>query len=72
MDRLFQRHYYSYLPHRVKMATIQLPTQVASSFHNGNTMLGGHHLDKDIIKRMAALNLEIDFDLYADGNKFNE
>ena len=41
--------------------------QVASSFHNGNTMLGGHHLDKGIIKRMSNLNLAIDFDLYADG-----
>lgn len=46
--------------------------QVASSFHNGNTMLGGHHLDKDIIKRMANLNLAIDFDLYADGNFYDD
>ncbi len=46
--------------------------QVASSFHNGNTMLGGHHLDKAIIKSLGSLNLEIDFDIYADGNKFNE
>ncbi|HEU4901922.1 MAG TPA: DUF4279 domain-containing protein [Flavisolibacter sp.] len=45
--------------------------QVASSFHNGNTMLGGHHLDKNIIKRMANLNLAIDFDLYADGNFYH-
>ena len=44
--------------------------QVASCFHNGNTMLGGHHMDQEIIKQMAALNLEIDFDLYADGNMF--
>lgn len=42
--------------------------QVASTFHNGNTTLGGHQLDKSIIKRMANLNLAIDFDLYADGN----
>jgi hypothetical protein len=42
--------------------------QVASSFHNGNTMLGGNHLDRNIIKRLANLNLAIDFDLYADGN----
>ena len=40
--------------------------QVATVFHNGNTMLGGHHPDKDIIKRLAALNLELDFDLYAE------
>lgn len=44
--------------------------QVASIFHNGNTMLGGHHIDKDLMKRLAALNLEIDFDLYAEGNLF--
>ena len=44
--------------------------QVATSFHNGNTMLGGHHLDKEIIKHMASLNLAINFDIYADGNKF--
>ena len=46
--------------------------QVATVFHNGNTMLGGHHLDKDIIKRLAALNLELDFDLYAEGNFFKD
>ena len=46
--------------------------QVASSFHNGNTMLGGHHLGKTIIKSLGSLNLEIDFDIYADGNKFDE
>lgn len=46
--------------------------QIASSFHNGNTMLGGHYLDKDIIKRMSNLNLSIDFDLYADGNFYTD
>ena len=46
--------------------------QVASNFHNGNGMLGGHHLNKDIIRRIASLNLEIDFDLYCSGNKFKE
>lgn len=46
--------------------------QVATSFHNGNTMLGGHHLDRKIIERLCSLNLEIDFDIYADGNKFKE
>jgi hypothetical protein len=51
-------------------ANVQI--QVATIFHNGNTMLGGHHLDKDIIKRLAALNLEIDFDLYAEGNFFKD
>jgi hypothetical protein len=44
--------------------------QVASIFHNGNTMLGGHHLDKDVIKRLGDLKLAIDFDLYAAGNFF--
>ena len=42
--------------------------RVISVFHNGNTMLGGLHLDKECIQRMATLNLEIDFDLYAEGN----
>lgn len=46
--------------------------QVATSFHNGNTMLGGHHLDREIIRRLASLDLKIDFDLYANGNKFSE
>ena len=44
--------------------------QVYSSFHNGNTMIGGHHLEKDHIKRLSNLNLEIDFDISADGNFF--
>jgi Domain of unknown function (DUF4279) len=44
--------------------------QVYSSFHNGNTMIGGHHLDKNHIERMDRLNLEIDFDISADGNFF--
>ena len=45
--------------------------QVYSSFHNGNTMIGGHHLEKEHIKRLGKLNLEIDFDISADGNFFN-
>jgi len=44
--------------------------QVAMEFHNGNTMLGGPHIDKNLMKRMALLNLGIDFDLYANGNLF--
>lgn len=43
---------------------------VYSSFHNGNTMIGGHHLEKEHIKRLYKLNLEIDFDISADGNFF--
>jgi hypothetical protein len=46
--------------------------QVASIFHNGNTMLGGHHISKESVKRMAALELTIDFDLYANGNFFKD
>lgn len=54
----------------VDKASVQV--QVATIFHNGNTMLGGHHLDKDTLKRLAALNLEVDFDLYAEGNFFKD
>ena len=42
--------------------------QVVTVFHNGNTMLGGHHIDKETLKRISMYNLEIDFDLYAEGN----
>lgn len=41
-------------------------------FHNGNTMPGGAHLDQLAIRRLAALNLSIDFDLYAEGNFFED
>ncbi|HRP33137.1 MAG TPA: DUF4279 domain-containing protein [Agriterribacter sp.] len=44
--------------------------QVTTIFHNGNTMLGGHHLDKETINRLSEYNLEIDFDLYAEGKFF--
>jgi hypothetical protein len=44
--------------------------QVYSSFHNGNKLIGGHHLDKGHIKRLGKLNLEIDFDISANGNFF--
>lgn len=46
--------------------------QVASNFHNGNTMLGGHHISMGLMKRLAALNLAIDFDLYAEGKPFRD
>lgn len=42
--------------------------QVTSIFHNGNTMLGGLHLNSVLLSRMSALGLTIDFDLYANGN----
>ncbi len=44
--------------------------QVVIIAHNGNTMLGGPHIDNESIQRMGALNLGIDFDLYAEGNKW--
>ena len=43
---------------------------VSSSFHNGNTLLGGHYIGRDLIQRISKLNLEIDFDISADGNFF--
>jgi hypothetical protein len=46
--------------------------QVATEFHNGNTMLGGFHIDQGLIRRMAALGLEIDLDLYCGGNLFRD
>jgi Domain of unknown function (DUF4279) len=46
--------------------------QVAMEFHNGNTMLGGPNISKEIIARMAALNLEIDFDLYVGGKFYKQ
>jgi hypothetical protein len=45
---------------------------VHTIFHNGTNMLGGFHLDKSDIQRLAALNLEIDFDLYVGGNLFKD
>jgi hypothetical protein len=54
------------------MDKASVEVQVATVFHNGNTMLGGHHLDKETIKRLAALNLELDFDLYAEGKFFKD
>ncbi len=46
--------------------------QVASSFHNGNGMIGGHNIDYVDIKRMNEMNLSINFDIYGSGNKFKE
>jgi hypothetical protein len=51
-------------------ASASVQVQVISVFHNGNTILGGHFLDKGIIQRLAALNLEIAFDVYAEGKFF--
>ena len=44
--------------------------QVAMEFHNGNSMLGGAGISKESIKRMSALNIEIDFDLYVSGKTY--
>ena len=43
---------------------------MAMEFHNGNSMLGGPNISKESVKRMAALNLEIDFDLYVSGKTY--
>lgn len=45
---------------------------VAMTFHDGNGMFGGPHLERQVIKRLSDLNLSVDFDLYADGNSFKE
>ncbi len=44
--------------------------QVAQEFHIGNTMLGGSFIDKESVKRIANLNLSIDFDLSVGGNLY--
>jgi hypothetical protein len=46
--------------------------QVAMDIHNGNGMIGGPNIDIINIKRMDALELSINFDLYVAGNKFKE
>ncbi|SDF65946.1 protein of unknown function [Mucilaginibacter pineti] len=44
--------------------------QVDKDIHNGNGLIGGPYINKQIIKRMAALDLEIAFSQYAAGNSF--
>ena len=44
--------------------------QVDTDIHNGNGLIGGPFINKQIIKRMAALDLEIAFDQFATGNSF--
>jgi hypothetical protein len=44
--------------------------QVAITYHNGTSMLGGPHINIEALKRMAALHLAIDFDQYVSGNKY--
>lgn len=44
--------------------------QVFMEFHNGNGMIGGPNLSKEIISKLNDLSLSIDFDLYVSGNQF--
>lgn len=44
--------------------------QVVMRFHNGNGMIGGPHLSEDQLKKLAQLNLSLDFDLYVSGNQY--
>jgi hypothetical protein len=44
--------------------------QVVMDYHNGNGMIGGPNISREAIKRMAALDLSINFDLYVEGNSF--
>jgi hypothetical protein len=44
--------------------------QVQITYHNGNGLIGGPHISRDALKRMAALNLAIDFDQYLGGNPY--
>lgn len=46
--------------------------QVIMIFHAGNSMLGGPSLSTANMQRMAALELEINFDLHAEGYAFKE
>ena len=46
--------------------------QVAMVIHNGNSMLGGPHINSSALKRMSALDLEINFDLYVGGRSFKD
>jgi len=44
--------------------------QAQMIFHNGDAILGGPSMNKKTIQRMAALNLEIKFEMYAEGEKW--
>lgn len=57
---------------RALAAETECIIRVASYFHIGNTMLGGHFLDARMLKRISALNLALDFDLYVEGNFWPE
>ncbi|QJX47628.1 DUF4279 domain-containing protein [Hymenobacter taeanensis] len=51
-------------------AKTECVVRVASYFHNGNGMLGGHFIDASTLKRISNLNVSVDFDLYAEGNSY--
>jgi hypothetical protein len=44
--------------------------KVTMDFHRGNQLLGGLTLDKEILKRITALNLSMDFQITSWGNAF--
>ncbi len=46
--------------------------QAVLYFHNGNGMIGGPTIEKESIRRLNNLNLEINFEIYLEGNKFKE
>ncbi|WDF48365.1 DUF4279 domain-containing protein [Chryseobacterium sp. KACC 21268] len=44
--------------------------QVLMEFHNGNGLIGGPNLSKEIIQKLSEMDLSVDFDLAVSGNKF--
>jgi len=44
--------------------------QVAMNIHNANGMIGGPTINRTCIKQMSDLGLEINFDMYLEGNQF--
>jgi hypothetical protein len=44
---------------------------VSIEYYIGNTMLGGPTIKSYLLKRIASLSLDIDFDLYVSGEPFN-
>jgi len=43
---------------------------IGIDFHNGNGMLGGFSISPTLIRRLSSLGLDLNFDLYATGNRF--
>jgi hypothetical protein len=44
--------------------------QVFMEFHNGNGLIGGPNLSKEMIQKLSEMNLSIDFDLAVSGKQF--